>query len=76
MVDSYLSAKFDINSLDGFWENAFYGRRTTTMTDNRRPRHGNTCSSADSQAELKNNNNNKKKVGKNIGDPVGMGCPN
>ncbi len=43
MVDSYLSTKSGINLLYGFWENAFYGRRTTT--DNGRPRHGN--SSAD-----------------------------
>ena len=28
MVDSYLSAKFGIDLLDGFSENAFYGRRT------------------------------------------------
>ncbi len=25
MVDSYLSTKIGVNSLDGFWENAFYG---------------------------------------------------
>ncbi len=35
MVDSYLATKIGINSLDGFWENAFYGR-----TDDWRPRHG------------------------------------
>ncbi len=40
MADSYLSTKFGINSLDGVWENAFYGR-----TDDGRPRHG--ISSAD-----------------------------
>ncbi len=52
MVDSYLSTKFGINLLDGFWENAFYGRRTTDdgrttdgRTDDGRPRHG--ISSAD-----------------------------
>ena len=28
MVDSYLSTKFGISSLDGFWGNAFYGRTT------------------------------------------------
>ncbi len=27
-MDGYLSTKFGINLLDGFWENAFYGRRT------------------------------------------------
>ncbi len=27
-VDSYLSTKIGVNSLDGFWENAFYGRTT------------------------------------------------
>ncbi len=42
MVDSYLSTKFGINVLDGFWENAFYGRRTP---DDGRPRQG--ISSAD-----------------------------
>ncbi len=26
MVDSYLSTKFGINLLDGFWENAFHER--------------------------------------------------
>ncbi len=36
VVDSYLSTKFGINSLDGFWENAVYER----MTDDGRPRHG------------------------------------
>ncbi len=52
MVDSYLSTKFGINLLDGFWENAFYGRTDgRTMdddgrrTDHGRPRHG--ISSAD-----------------------------
>ncbi len=40
MVDSYLFTKFDANSLDGFWENAFCGH-----TDNGRPRH--SISSAD-----------------------------
>ncbi len=39
MVDTYLSTNLGINLLDGFWENAFYGR-----TDGR-PRHG--ISSAD-----------------------------
>ncbi len=28
MVDSYLSIKFGINLLDGFWENASHGRTT------------------------------------------------
>ncbi len=37
-----LSTKIGINWLDGFWENAFYGR---TTTDNERPRH--SISSAD-----------------------------
>ncbi len=45
MVDSYLSTKFGINLLDGFWENAFYGRMDGRTTDNGRPRHG--ISSAD-----------------------------
>ncbi len=31
VVDSCLSTKFGINSFDGFWENALYGR--TTMPD-------------------------------------------
>ncbi len=44
MVDSYLSTKFGIDLLDGFWENAFYGR-TDGRTDAGRPRHG--ISSAD-----------------------------
>ena len=39
MVDSYLSTKIGVNSLNGFWENAFYGQM-----DGRR-RHG--ISSAD-----------------------------
>ncbi len=30
MVDSYLCTKIGVISLDGFWENAFYGRTTTT----------------------------------------------
>ncbi len=42
MVDSYLSTKFGIN-LFHFWENAFYGR--TTTTEDGRLRHG--ISSAD-----------------------------
>ena len=29
MVDRYLSTKFGINLICGFWENAFYGLRTT-----------------------------------------------
>ncbi len=66
MVDSYLSTKFGINLLDGFWENVFYGRTDGRRTDDGRPRHG--ISSADSQAEL-------KKAGKPIGDPVGDGVP-
>ncbi len=47
MVDSYLSTKFGINLLDGFWENAFYGRTPDDgrTTDDGRPRHG--ISSAD-----------------------------
>ncbi len=28
MVNSCLFMKFGINSLDGFWENAFYGQMT------------------------------------------------
>ncbi len=28
MVDSYLSTKYGINLLDGFWENTLYGRTT------------------------------------------------
>ena len=48
MVDSNLCTKFGVYSLDGFGENAFYGRRT-----NGRLRHG--ISSADTrQAELIN----------------------
>ena len=47
MVDSYLSTKFGINFIDGFWKNAFYER----TADDRRLRHN--ISSADSQAELK-----------------------
>ena len=48
MVDSYLSTKIGVNSLDGFSENVFYG-----WTDDGRPdfRHG--ISSADTNAELK-----------------------
>ncbi len=45
MVDSYLSTNFGINLLDGFWENAFYGRTDDGRTDDGRPRHG--ISSAD-----------------------------
>ncbi len=33
MADSYFSTKFGINSLDGFWGNAFYGWRTDRRTD-------------------------------------------
>ncbi len=33
MVKRYLSDKFGINLLDGFWENGYYGR-----TDDSRPR--------------------------------------
>ncbi len=41
MVDSHLSTKFGINSLDGFWENMFYGRNTDgRMTDDGRLHHG------------------------------------
>ncbi len=36
MVDSYLSTKFGINLLDGFWENAFYGRTDGRTDDGRR----------------------------------------
>ncbi len=32
MVRSYLSTKFGVNSLDGFWENAFYWRTDGRMT--------------------------------------------
>ncbi len=40
MVDSYLLTKLGIDSVKGFWENAFYG-----WTDDGRPPHG--ISSAD-----------------------------
>ncbi len=36
MVDGYLSTKFGIDSLDGFWENAFYGRWTDGRTTDAR----------------------------------------
>ncbi len=36
MVKRYLSTKFGINLLDGFWENEFYER----MTDGRRTDDG------------------------------------
>ena len=40
MVDSYLSTKFGVNSLDRFLaENAYYGQ-ATARTDDGRPRHG------------------------------------
>ncbi len=32
MVDSYLSTKFGMNSLDGFSENVFYGRMDRQLT--------------------------------------------
>ena len=43
MVNIYLSTKFPINSIDGFQEKEFYGRRTDggRMTDSR-------CTSIDS----------------------------
>ena len=40
MVERPLSTKFGINSLNGFWENAFYGRRTDGRTDDGRLRNG------------------------------------
>ncbi len=36
MVDSYLSTNFGINLLDGFWENAFYGRTDDGRTTDAR----------------------------------------
>ena len=37
MVKRYLSTKFDINLLDEFWQNGFYGRTTAgRMTDDGR----------------------------------------
>ncbi len=38
MVKRYLSTKFGIDLLDGFWENEFYGRTTDGRTDDGRLR--------------------------------------
>ncbi len=38
MVDTYLSVKFGVNTLDGFRENDVYGRTDDGRTDGR-PRH-------------------------------------
>ncbi len=59
MVKRYLSTKFDINMLDGFWENEFYGRttddrrRTTDgrSTDDGRPRDNSSSAVAQSRAK-------------------------
>ena len=48
MVDGYLSVKFGVNPLDGFWENDVYGR-----TDDGRPRHDSSSDVQWYKAELK-----------------------
>ncbi len=40
MVKRYLSTKFGINLLEGFWENGFYGRTDNWRTDDGRRREG------------------------------------
>ncbi len=41
MADTYLSTNIGVNSLDGFWENVFYGRTDgRTDNDDGRLRHG------------------------------------